>query len=138
MDEDKKKKVMLGLIILCLVLAIGITAVTNMGDGGGGGGSRSNQPVQMLCMNEECGMDFELSTEEYREHMMQGFTMGPGPMAQAPMECSECGMQSAFRAVICKECDTVFMQDYTSGDFPDRCPECDYSDIEARRNKSKK
>ena len=134
MEEDKKKKVMLGLIILCLVLAVGITAVTNMG---GSSSSRSNEPVQMLCMNEECGMDFELSTEEYREHMMQGGMMGPGPMAQTPIECSECGMQSAFRAVICKECELVFMQDYTSGDFPDRCPECDYSDIEARRNAAK-
>jgi hypothetical protein len=30
------------------------------------------------------------------------------------------------------------MQDYSSGDFPDRCPECDYSDIEAKREKSRK
>jgi DNA-directed RNA polymerase subunit RPC12/RpoP len=136
MDEDKKKKVMLGLIILCLVLAIGITVLTNTG-GSGGGGSRSNEPVQMLCMNEECGADFELSTEEYREHMMQGGMMGPGPMAQAPIECPECGMQSAFRAVKCKECGAIFMQDYSSGDFPDRCPECEYSDIEARRDAAK-
>ena len=135
MEEDKKKKVMLGLIILCLVLAIGITVVTNMG---GGSGSRSNEPVQMLCMNQECGMDFEMTTEDYREQMMQGGMMGPGPMAQAPTECPECGMQSAFRAVKCKECETIFMQDYSSGDFPDRCPECEYSDIEARRNKSRK
>lgn len=136
MDEDKKRKVMIGLIVLCLVLAIGITAVTNLG-GGGGSSSRGNQPVQMLCMNEECGMDFELSTEEYREHMMQGGMMGPGPMAQSPVECPECGMQSAFRAVKCKDCEFVFMQDYSSGDFPDRCPECDYSDIEARRDAAK-
>ena len=134
MDEDKKKKVMLGLIILCLILAVGITAVNNMG---GGSGSRSNEPVQMLCMNQECGMDFELSSEEYREHMMQGGMMGPGPMAQTPIECSECGMRSAFRAIMCKECEAVFMQDYSSGDFPDRCPECDYSDIEARRDAAK-
>ena len=136
MEEDKKKKVMLGLIILCLVLAIGITVVTNTG--GGGGGSRSNEPVQMLCMNEECVMDFELSTEEYREQMMQGGMMGPGPMAQTPIECPECSMRSAFRAVKCKKCETIFMQDYTSGDFPDRCPKCDYSDIEVRRDKARK
>ena len=136
MDEDKKKKVMLGLIISCIVLAIGITVVTNKG--GSGGGSRSNEPVQMLCMNEECGAEFELSTEEYREYMMQGGMMGPGPMAQMPIECTECGMQSAFRAVMCKECEVVFMQDYSSGDFPDRCPECGYSDIEARRDEARK
>ncbi len=133
MDEEKKKKIMLGLIISCIVLAVGITAVTNMG-GGGGGGSRSNEPVQMLCMNEECGMDFELSTKEYREYMMQGGMMGPGPMSQTPLECPECGMQSAFRAVMCKECEAVFMQDYSSEDFPDRCPDCGYSEIEARRD----
>lgn len=131
MDEEKKKKVMLGLVIACIVLAVGITVVNNTG---GGGGSRSNEPVQMLCMNEECEMDFELSTEEYREYMMQGGMMGPGPMAQSPIECSECGMQSAFRAIMCKECEAIFMQDYSSGDFPDRCPECDYSDIEDRRD----
>ena len=134
MDEDTKKKVMLGLIILCLVLAIGITAVTNMG----GSGSRSSEPVQMLCMNQECRMDFELSSEEYSKQIMQGGMMGPGPMAQTPIECPECSMRSAFRAVKCKKCETVFMQDYTSGDFPDRCPKCDYSDIEVRRNKARK
>ncbi len=138
MDEDKKKKVMLGLIILCLVLAIGITAMTNRGSGGSGSGSRSNEPVQMLCMNQECRMDFELSSEEYSEQIMQGGMMGPGPMAQTPIKCPECNMQSAFRAVKCKECEAIFMQDYTSGDFPDRCPECDYSDIEARRDKARK
>ncbi len=136
MEEDKKKKVMLGLIILCLVLAVGITVMTNTG--GGGSGSRSNESVQMLCMNQECGMDFELSTKEYSEQMMQGGMMGPMPLAQTPIECPECGMRSAFRAVICKKCEVIFMQDYTSGDFPDRCPECDYSDIEARRNEAKK
>ena len=136
MDEDKKKKVMLGLIILCLVLAVGITVMTNMGDGGSG--SRSNEPVQMLCMNQECKMDFELSTEEYREQIIQGGMMGPGPMAQMPTECPECGMRSAFRAVCCKKCEVVFMRDYSSGDFPDRCPECDYSDIEVRREEARK
>jgi len=136
MDEDTKKKVMLGLIILCLILAVGITMMTNRG--GGGFGSRGNEPVQMLCMNQECGADFELSSEEYKAQIMQGGMMGPGPMAQMPIECPECGMRSAFRAVKCKKCETVFMQDYTSGDFPDRCPECDYSDIEAGRNKARK
>jgi hypothetical protein len=136
MDEDKRKKVMLALIIVCLVLAIGISVVTNMG-GGGGSGSGSNAPVQMLCMNEACEADFELDSEEYRQQMMQGGMMGPGPMAQMPCECPECGEMSAFRAVKCKECEAVFLQDYTSGDFPDRCPECNYSDIEAIREKSK-
>jgi hypothetical protein len=137
MDEDKKKKVMLGLIILCLILAVGITVMTNRG-GGSGSSSRSNEPVQMLCMNQECRMDFELSSKEYSEQIMQGGMMGPGPMAQTPIECPECSMRSAFRAVKCKECETIFMQDYTSGDFPDRCPKCDYSDIEVRRNKARK
>ncbi len=136
MDEDKKKKVMLGLIILCLILAVGITVMNNMG--GGGSGSRSNEPIQMLCMNQECKMDFELSSKEYSEQIMQGGMMGPGPMAQTPIECPECSMRSAFRAVKCNECETIFMQDYTSEDFPDRCPKCDYSDIEVRRNKARK
>ncbi len=137
MEEDAKKKVMFGLIVLCLVLAVGITVVTNMG-GGSRSGSRSNEPVLMLCMNQECGMDFELSTKEYSEQIMQGGMMGPMPMAQMPIKCSECGMQSAFRAVYCKKCEVIFIQDYTSGDFPDRCPECDYSDIEANREKAQK
>ncbi len=135
MDEDTKKKVMLGLIILCIVLAVGITVMTNRG---GGSSSRSNEPIQMLCMNRECVMDFELSSKEYRAQIMQGGMMGPGPMAQTPIECPECSMRSAFRAVKCKKCETVFMQDYTSGDFPDRCPECDYSDTEVRRDKARK
>jgi hypothetical protein len=131
MDEEKKKKIMIAVLVSCIVLAGAITFLTR--EGGGGGGGSSNAPIQLLCMNEECSFDFEMTSEEYREQMMQGGMMGPGPMAQTPVECSECGMQSAFRGIKCNECELVFMQDYTSGDFPDRCPECDYSEIEARR-----
>ena len=83
-------------------------------------------------------LEFYFRTNQYRDHIIQGGIWVPGRMPPTPIECPECSMRSAFRAVKCKECETIFMQDYTSEDFPDRCPKCDYSDIEVRRNKARK
>ena len=131
MDEDVKKKVMLGLIVGCLVLAVGITVMTRKG----GGPKPSNEPVQMLCVNEECAYAYELEREEYQEEARKNMTgMMMGPMMGPPaLTCPECGQQSAYSAIKCEQCQAVFVRG-EAGDqrFPDRCPECDYSKTEER------
>ena len=123
MDEDKKQKIMIGLIVGCLVLAGIITVVTNLGKGGGRR-KRPTGPVTMLCINNKCNADFELSQEELVEQMRQ---MGDGDfmMMQTPkFICPECNNRSAYRATICGECDTMSMHDniccdrgYNSGEL---------------------
>ena len=133
MDESKKKQIMISIVVICLVLATVIAIVNFMG-GRSGGGSRSTGPVPLLCVNEECGNEFEMDREELTQQMMKsGALMGPMGMGPQALTCPECNEQSAFQAVKCNKCQASFIKDYSSGDFPDRCPECDYSAIEEAR-----
>ena len=128
MDDEKKKQVMITIVVVCLVLAVGVTIVTNFGPGGGGA---SGVMMQMLCANDECGIAYEMSREDFEEVMREkGSSTGP-MMGPAAFTCQDCGEESAFIACKCKECGNVFFYDYASpDDIVDRCPECGYSDIE--------
>ncbi len=120
MEDDKKKQVMIGIVIVCIVLAVGITLYNSTG-----GGSGANRKILILC--SECGESSELSTEELTEKMQ--------PMGAASgLTCPGCGKDAARMATKCKSCETVFIQDFqaafTGGGYPDKCPECGYSEEE--------
>ncbi|MCK5565479.1 MAG: hypothetical protein KAJ07_09555 [Planctomycetes bacterium] len=131
MDEDKKQKVMIGMVVGCLVLV----AALNIPRFFKGGSKVSvSDTVTLICLNPECGADSEITREEYQESI-QNSSMGMGPMQMAgPIECPKCKEISAARGLKCKKCSNVFMLQYGSDDYPDRCPECGYSDIENRRS----
>ena len=132
MDDDKKRKFKVILVVCCFVLAGAIFLMTRPKSPGSGSAKRA---IQMLCVNEECNAEYEISSDEFRE-MMQ--TRGPGAMMMPGMgpqafTCDECGEESAFMATKCGQCGFVFVPTYDgSDDFPDRCPECDYSAIEEK------
>ncbi len=130
MDEDKKKVVMIVIVVACLALA-GAFAIKNFG-GGGGTSAAAQGPQVMLCVNPDCGHIFEMTTEERRQVIMERGRMmrrGGPPV----FTCPKCGEESAYQANRCTKCSTVFIADYTTDDFADRCPECGYSAIEERR-----
>ena len=131
MDEDKKQKVLIGVIAGCLVLAGIITFATNRGGGGRGRGSTG--PLTMLCINDQCNADFELSIDELKEQM-EGFN--DYLMDNPIYVCPECNERSAYRAFICSQCDTMFVP-IENDDYRDRCPECKYSEAEERRKAKK-
>ena len=130
MDESKKNVVMIVIVVVCLALA-GAIAVINFGGGGEGTSAAAQKPQLMLCVNPDCGNIFEMTMEERRQAMRERgrMRMRGGPPA---FTCPKCGEESAYAAIRCPKCSTVFIQDYTS-DFPDRCPECGYSAIEEKR-----
>ena len=126
---------MIFFMVICLVLAVLITLLTREKSSGSGSAKGARQ---MLCVNEECNVEYELSLDEFRELMT---AQGPGAMMMPGMgpqafTCQECGEESAFMAVKCGQCSFVFVQSYGgSEDYPDRCPECDYSATEERLGK---
>ena len=134
MVEDKKKVVMVVIVVVCLGLAAVIAVINFGGGGGGGGGAGAAGPVSMLCVNPDCGHIFEMTMEERREQMLAKGRAAMRRMGGPPASnCPQCGEESAYQANKCSKCNTVFIADYTSGDFADRCPECSYSAIEERR-----
>ena len=132
MDEAKKKQFKIGIIVACLVLAVIILITT--WPKSAGGPIRSKDAIQMLCVNEECNAQFELSQEEYKRLIMakgrRMVTMGPQAFT-----CTECAEESAYTATKCKECGLIFTLNPGGDDFQDRCPECGYSGIEERVRK---
>ena len=130
MDEDKKQKVMIGILVGCLVLAGIITLVTNRDKLGNRGGATG--PLTMLCINNECNADFELSLDEMKEQMEQMNSYNEMLMDNPIFVCPECSKRSAYRAIICSQCDTMFVP-IQNNDYRDRCPDCGYSKAEERR-----
>ncbi len=132
MEEGQKKIVMIVVVVVCLALA-GALAFRNFG--GGGTTSVTAQGAQpMLCVNPDCGHIFEMSTEERREIMRaRGRQMRRG--GPSAFTCPQCSEESGYQATKCSKCSSVFIPDYTSGDFADRCPnpDCGYSAIEERK-----
>jgi predicted RNA-binding Zn-ribbon protein involved in translation (DUF1610 family) len=129
MDESKKKVVMIVIVVVCLALAAAI-AVINFG-GGGDISAAAQGPQPLLCVNPDCGHIFEMSVEERRQIIRERGRQRRqrGPLAYP---CPQCGEESAYQANKCAKCSTVFIADYTTGDFADRCPECGHSAIEEK------
>ncbi len=134
---DKKNVIMIVIVVVCLVLA-GAFAIKNFGGGGDTSTSAADQGSQsMLCINPDCGHVFEMTIEERRQIMReQGRMMRRG--GPPVFICPQCSEESAYQANNCSKCSTIFIRDYSSGDFADRCPECGYSAIEERRQQKGK
>ena len=136
MDGDQKKKKQIIIIVACLVLAAVITFVMYGGGGDDIDLPSQGRPVQMLCGS--CEAEYIIRAPDYRKLLVdEGFAMtGPGPGVYPDFICSDCGEKAAQRAAKCKECEFVYIPNtIPTNDYPDRCPDCGYSDIETRRGR---
>ena len=134
MDEDKKQKVKIVFVAVCLVLAVVIYLLTR---GKSFSPGKTKRTTQMLCANEECNAEYEVTAEQYRETMVASGGGGVRMSGLGPRRfvCLECGEESSFVAMKCTQCGFVFTQNYDDSlDYPDRCPECDYSATEDRQS----
>jgi len=126
----------IGLVISIIItgaLIIGFIAETTgiaSREGEGGSGAKK---IYFMCENPDCEAVYSMSMDKYGELISE-----VGPMAMVamrtpgsvPFECKKCGEKTAYIATKCPKCGELFIQDYQSGDYPDRCPECGYSAIE--------
>ena len=133
MEEGKRKIVMIVISVVCL----GIAAAMIISSVGGDSPGLEENSAQFLC--SECGKDFQLNVEEYRKAIAKQGGMTPermmGPVA---IECPSCGQETGYQAIKCDKCAKVFFGTHGTGDFHDRCPDCDYSAIEERKAKKSK
>lgn len=136
MDEDQKKKVMVGVIVACLVLA-GILVLANRGGGGSGdiGDISADSMVWVKCT--KCQATYQMGERDFYEQSQEN--MVPGAMTPTPLTCKECGQAGIRLAVKCEnpDCGEIFYEGAVPGDFPDRCPKCKQSATEELRKKRK-
>lgn len=131
MDESLKNKIMIGVVVLALVVA-GVMAYRSFG--GGGSNAKVEGTVWMMCANPDCGAQYELDKKEYVE-AMRGQDQAMMMMTVPALTCKECGQQTAYQAVKCEKCETVFFRNSVPNDYSDRCPQCGFSAIEEKRSK---
>jgi len=132
---EKKKKIAIS--VTCLILAGAVFLIFN-NPFRSSGISTGKGTLQMLCVNEKCGAAFEITRKEHNQQLHEKVLQRGPAGGQPAFTCPECGQESTYIATKCKECGAVFVPDYGSDDYFDRCPKCGYSDIEQELGKQKK
>lgn len=136
MEDETKKKVMIGVIIACIACAV-IVHLAFRKEETGIGTIDPEKTTWVKCMNPQCGVDYEMQLRKFHEEAEKA--SDPTSLATPPLECKECGEQSIKKAVKCEKCGLVFLVGAASvsADFSDRCPnkDCGYSKQENDRKK---
>ncbi len=128
MEEGPKKVLMIVLVVVFLAAAGIITWKTRSG---GGSALRGSTLIWVKCNNPDCGAEYQITQKEYLE-LIKGNAI-PGIANIPAMTCQKCGEKSAFTAIKCEKCDTVFIRGTVEGPYEDKCPKCGYSKMEERR-----
>jgi len=132
MKESRKMMIKIGTIVVCLALAaVVFTKHSKRGPRGLTSIPRGDV-VLVKCGNPQCGAEYQMNKREFLEKVEERSAGGSPPTAP-PVACKECGELSARRAVKCEKCGVVFFYGANRNDFPDRCPECGYSERENMR-----
>ena len=130
MDEDKAKQVKVIISVACIVIAIVVFFVFNKP----GGSKIDINTKYLLCTNEECGASQKLTKEEFHDLLTQAGN--PRGVMDFAFLCSECGEEAAYKANRCPKCQTIFLYDFETSNYRDKCPECGYSKAEERYKNS--
>ena len=133
MDDDVKKKIMVGVVALCVVSAVVLFLITRSG---GGGIKSAEGTVLMKCRNPECEADYQKDKEEY--YMFIQMNIDPMATEMPPVVCEQCGEESAYLAMECPNCEVIFEMGAIPDEFPDKCPACGHSDTETLQKPSRK
>ena len=131
MEDGKKKSLMFVIMVVCF-LAASVFVFLNLN-----GRTTNYMPkgsqVWIKCNNSECNHAYQIDGNKYYKYI-EDHTVGP--FAVPAIECPECGQNTCYKANKCKKCETIFFDNYTGG-FEDRCPKCNYSELEEKRKNSK-
>jgi len=138
MQDNKKIKMLFGVIIVCVVAAGTITWSTTRGKHNGIDSIPDDVTTWLKCRNPACEHEYQIPLREYYENLEDETLMsGNGGMTAAqPLICPKCGEPSVYKAVKCPMCGLVFETAWKRGDFEDRCPKCGYSQIEKNRQET--
>ena len=134
MTDEMKKYLVIGFFVVCLSVMGVVTYRTFFSDGSAGAGTSGD--VALLCT--KCG-GFTISVKEFQELMIKNpegnmMLMMPGQAMVIP--CPKCSQKTCYIAQKCPQCETIFVSGQGQDqNYPDRCPKCKHSEIEAIQKK---
>ena len=132
MDDDRKKMVMIGVIVVCVAAAGGIYWTTRSGGSTGIDSIPDDKMMWVKCNNPDCGAEYQMPEKDFFKFLQEN--INPLANSEPPLTCKECGKKSIYRAIKCENCGKVFFRNVAGpDDHPDRCPHCNHSAEEAKR-----
>lgn len=134
MEGSTKKSILIGLIVVCLAAA-GVITYKSRSKKYGIESIKRGEMIWLKCSNPDCGHEYQMDKRDYYQYLEKH--VDPILMKTPALPCPKCGQESVYRAVKCSKCGTVFFYGAVKGDFPDRCPNCSYSQMEEDRKKAK-
>lgn len=87
------------------------------------------------CSNADCKHEWQLDRTDYFVYLKEH--QDPASMEPPAIVCPKCGKESGFRAEKCNKCGLVFKRGSVPHDFADRCPSCNFSELEDRRRRAR-
>lgn len=129
MEESRKKMLSILAIVLCLAAAAVIASMN----------IKKKDPLPpegqelywIKCRNPECEHEWQMDKRHYFEYLKKN--QDPMSMLPPAIVCPKCAEQSGYRAEKCQQCGLVFERGSVPNDFPDRCPDCSFSNTEQKR-----
>jgi hypothetical protein len=128
MDSRKKKLTIVALI--CLVLAGAITLSRFFGRAITRSALQIDSDEQVWIKCTECGATYAMPMREYFDVLQSQGNLAADAGSMPAIECRECRKQAAYSAIKCPECNEVFFRGALGPrEYPDKCPNCGYSEI---------
>ncbi len=125
MDSSEIKKIFFCLIVVSLVVIV--LFARNKDEAAGIDSIEQGEMVWVKCMNTKCSASYQTNLKEYLKS-----THSPGNPVMGMGKCNDCGQASLIIAKKCPKCNAVFKEGSACGGYPDKCPECGYSERENR------
>jgi phage FluMu protein Com len=126
-----KNLVYTGVIAGCILVAAVVFLATRSGGGSGIDSIPDTQMAWVRCM--KCNHSYEMSERQYHREMQVKAQANPSLMMAPLLTCQKCSQDAVVRAIKCEKCGEVFREGAVRDDFPDRCPKCKHSHVEATR-----
>jgi hypothetical protein len=117
MEDGKKNAIMIGIIVVCLAVAAVVFIKTSSSDSESTA-ELKNQMIWIKCTDPTCGAEYEMNMLKYNNYVQKH--LKPDAMQTPAMVCEKCGKETAYGAVKCSQCGTVFIKNSIFG----KCPKC--------------
>lgn len=120
----KKKKSFI-VIAFCLIIIV-IVTLLSFSDNPRKIPDFEGRSIWVKCTEGQCGATYQMELNQYFEELKTKQKTWAG-FGTPGLTCEKCGNDSAYRAIKCEKCGTIFRRVAGRGTFADRCPECGFS-----------
>jgi ribosomal protein L40E len=91
-----------------------------------------HEELMAWIMCRECGAKYQIRLKQWHAVAQGHVKENPDSRTPPPLVCQQCGEKTAYRAIKCEKCGLIFEAGWKGPDYYDRCPQCNFSQVEER------